>query len=72
MGAQAKGLPGKIFKIILICAAIYLLLLFLQFCIDFLYQQTDQRPPWWEIHKLWYIKFPLFAIVIYLVFGEKI
>ena len=72
MGAQAKTLPGKIVKIVLLCAIIWLVLQWLQGAIDFLYVQTDQQPPWWEIHRAKWFKYPLFAIVIYLVFNEKI
>ena len=72
MGSQARGIPFKIVKILLLCAIIWLLLAGAQTVIDFLYVQTDQRPPWWEIHRAKWLKYPLFAIVIFLVFNEKI
>ncbi len=72
MGTQAKGMPGKIVKCLLLCAVIFFLLKGFQISIDFLYDQVDQLRPWWEIHKMGWIKYPLFAAVIYLVFSEKI
>ena len=72
MGSQARGIPFKIVKIVLLCAIIWLLLSGAQKGIDFLYVQTDQLPPWWEIHRAKWLKYPLFAIVIFLVFNEKI
>lgn len=72
MGSQARGIPFKIAKIILMCAVIWLLLYGLQVVIDFLYDQTDQLRPWWQLDRLHWIKYPLFAIVVFLVFNEKI
>jgi len=72
MGAKAGGLGGKLVKIVLLCGVIYALLYGFQEVMDFLYVQTDQLKPWWQLHRLRWIKYPLFAIVIYMVMSEKI
>lgn len=72
MGAQARSIPGKIIKIIILCAVVWLVLYGAQLAIDFLTYQTDQATTKWELQKVWYVKYPLFLIVAYLVFSESI
>jgi hypothetical protein len=72
MATSARGLPFKIAKAILLCAVAWLLLYGLQLLIDQLYGLLDMKLPWWELHKEWWSKYPIFAIIIYLVYSEAI
>jgi hypothetical protein len=72
MGLRTTGFLGKIIKIVILCVAVYFLLLIAQRSMDFLTTQTEQELTRWELQKEWYIKYPIFAIIAYLVLNESI
>lgn len=77
MAFKVLKLPLKIIKIIVLCGLGWYALNFIQFGLDMI--STGTKGPmssWqyvdWQLHQEWWAVGPLWALIVYLVFSEKI
>jgi hypothetical protein len=70
--SRMRAFIGKALKSLALCAAVYLLLLGLSVVVTAVSQTLTKDPRVYTFENIWYVKFPLFALVTYLVFSKRL
>jgi hypothetical protein len=67
-----RAFIGQLLKSLVLCAAVYLLLVGLSMVITLVSRTLAKEPRIYAFEDAWYVKFPLFAAVTYLVFSKRL
>jgi len=67
-----RAFIGQALKSLVLCGVVYLLLLGVSRTVELVNRSLTEEYRDYAFENLWYIKFPLFGLVIYLVFSKRL